>query len=86
MGSDVVRAEHYADMAIGDGPDWKQGTRAVPAGETGAMWHGFRNSGRAKIGGVPAARFSNYFGHELGASGGEHFAIKDGTISGGSVP
>ncbi len=61
-------------------------TRAVQADRTGAMWQGFGNSGRAKIGGVPAARSSHYIGHELGVSGGEYIGIKHGMVSGGSVP
>ena len=38
------------------------------------------------LGGVSAARSNHPIGHELGASGGEYCAIKEGKSSGGNGP
>ncbi len=90
MGSHVERAECYADMAMGDGTHRKQGSRRrcqpMERGRCGKAW-GIATGQRLDVlRGVTAARSSNYIGHELGASGREHFATKDGTSSGGNVP
>ena len=90
MGSHVERAERYVDMAMGDGAYRKQGTRGrcqPMEPEQCGMASGIAAGQRLDaLGGVTAARSSNYIGHELGTSGGEYSGIKDGTSSGGNVP
>ena len=86
MGPAVARAACCADMARRVGAHRKQGTPgAVPADGTGSIRQGVKVAAEPR-GSVLAARSGNHIGHELGASGGQQFILKDGGGTGGSVP